>query len=398
MTNPITDIRETPKRRFAILSSCPEAWGGSEELWGGTALRLAKAGHEVHVFKTLVDDRHPSVNALREAGVVVWDHYRLPVPRRNYYVRRLPGRWKNGRLAPHIEWIMAYIRGLRPDLMVVSQGENFDGLEYTELCRRVGFPYVIICQKASDLNWPTDQSRDQMRHAYRDSVRNYFVSRHNRELTEMQIGTGLENAEVVANPCMTTARAPLPWPESDSEVVRGACVGRLFALEKGQDILLRVLARPKWQERPLEISFFGKGIHSAALREAAEYLGLKNVRFAGFTTNVTDVWRTHHFLVLPSRAEGLPLSVIEAMVCGRPAIVTRVGGNADVIEDGVTGFLSSGIDPDGLDETMERAWACRHRWERIGCAAANSVRSWLPEDPCSDFKEKLLKIAAGSHK
>ena len=131
---------------------------------------------------------------------------------------------------------------------------------------------------------------------------------------------------MVANPYMTPVDEPLPWPETADGIFRLACVARLFVLEKGQDVLLEVLSRPKWRERPLRVSLFGKGIHGEALREAAAYLRVDNIDFAGFASNVADIWRTHHAVILPSRAEGLPLSLIEAMFCGRPGIVTKVGG------------------------------------------------------------------------
>ena len=52
------------------------------------------------------------------------------------------------------------------------------------------------------------------------------------------------------------------------------------------------------------------------------------------------IWAEHHALVLPSRFEGMPLVVVEAMLCGRPCIVTDVGGNAELIRDGINGFLA----------------------------------------------------------
>jgi hypothetical protein len=48
--------------RFVIISTCPHAWGGSEELWRGAALHLAQAGHAMHIFKTHVQAEHPRID------------------------------------------------------------------------------------------------------------------------------------------------------------------------------------------------------------------------------------------------------------------------------------------------------------------------------------------------
>jgi hypothetical protein len=81
------------------------------------------------------------------------------------------------------------------------------------------------------------------------ATRCFFVSKHNLRLTEEQIGATLTNAEVVRNPYLVPAAVRLPWPGGgENESLRLACVARLYLRDKGQDILLRVLAREKWQE------------------------------------------------------------------------------------------------------------------------------------------------------
>ena len=166
----------------------------------------------------------------------------------------------------------------------------------------------------------------------------------------------------------------------------------MLVAEKGQDILLNVLSRDKWKARPLEVTFYGKGMHSQGLEEAAALLDIRNVQFAGFTRDVTEIWRTHHGLVLPSRAEGLPLSLVEAMLCGRPAIITDVGGNAEVLDDNETGFLATGASVYEFDAALERAWQRRAEWEAIGLLAASRIRTLVPEDPGGLFTAELLRL------
>ena len=230
-----------------------------------------------------------------------------------------------------------------------------------------------------------------MRSAFQGALRCYFVSRHNLQLTESQIGETLMNAEIVRNPFLVPGN-PLPWPETQDHSIKLACVARLETGEKGQDILLQVLARQPWRNRNLSVSFFGAGHNGEALRGLATRLALSNVVFPGFVSDVESIWQTHHALALPSRTEGLPLALIEAMLCGRFGIVTNEGGSAEVVEDGRTGFIANAAKADEFDQAMERAWVVREQWESIGKAAGMAVRTMVPPDPARAFTAKLLDL------
>ena len=378
--------------RFVFFSSCSSPWGGSEELWAGAAARLAGAGHAVTIFKTGVDPHHPRLRHLLALGCHIRDLHQLCLPcgiRLPRSLVRITGRGSaQSAIRPLVRTLLA---NLNPDLVVVSQGANFDGLAYSDLCRVSGRPYVIISQKATDSHWPLDRDRMVMRSAFQNAIRCYFVSQHNLHLTECQIGETLVNAEIVCNPFLVSGRL-LPWPGNEEHSIRLACVARLETGEKGQDILLHVLARPLWRNRKVSVSFFGAGHNGEALRDLARHLALTSVDFPGFVSDVESVWKTHHALVLPSRTEGLPLALIEAMMCGRPGIVTNEGGTSEIVEEGRTGFIANAAKVDELDHAMERAWAVREDWESIGKAAGRAVRAMAPANPAASFTDKLLEL------
>jgi glycosyltransferase involved in cell wall biosynthesis len=378
--------------RFVFFSSCSHPWGGSEELWAGAAALLAESGHSVAIFKTCVDPNHPRIRRLLALGCHIRDLHQVCLP---YWIRlprplvRLTGRGPAQRAIRPL--VRTHLANLNPDLVVVSQGANFDGIAYSDLCRISGRPYVIISQKAADHLWPLDKDRVVMRTAFQSALRCYFVSRHNLQLTESQIGETLMNAEIVRNPFLVPGN-PLPWPEAQDQSMKLACVARLETGEKGQDILLQVLARQPWRNRNLSVSFFGAGHNGEALRELAARLSLNNVNFPGFVSDVESIWKTHHALVLPSRTEGLPLALVEAMLCGRLGIVTNEGGSAEVVDDGRTGFVAHAAKVDEFDHAMERAWAVREQWESIGKAAGMAVKTMVPPDPVAAFTAKLLGL------
>ena len=378
--------------RFVFFSSCSHPWGGSEELWAGAAALLAEGGHSVTIFKTCVDPNHPRIRRLLALGCRIRDLHQVCLPHSIRLPRplvRLTGRGPAQRAIRPL--VRTHLANLNPDLVVISQGANFDGIAYSDLCRISGRPYVIISQKAVDYLWPSDKDRVVMRSVFQSALRCYFVSRHNLQLTESQIGETLMNAEIVRNPFLVPGN-PLPWPETQDPSTRVACVARLETGEKGQDILLQVMARQRWRSRNLSVSFFGAGHHGEALRDLAKRLDLKNVDFPGFVNDVESIWKTHHALVLPSRAEGLPLALIEAMLCGRFGIVTNEGGSAEVVEEGRTGFIANAAKADEFDQAMERAWAVREQWESIGKAAGMAVRTMVPPDPVASFTARLLGL------
>ncbi len=85
----------------------------------------------------------------------------------------------------------------------------------------------------------------------------------------------------------------------------------------------------------------------------ARELGISDsVHFLGWRSDVAAVLRSADIVVLPSKLEGLPLSVLEAMSCARPVIATAVNGTPEAVIDGVTGLLVAPDDVEGLSSAI----------------------------------------------
>jgi glycosyltransferase involved in cell wall biosynthesis len=384
-------MSSTARRRFFFISSIWD-WGGSEELWSAAAERLVAEGHDVTAFKRDAVANGPHVLRLRTRGCKVKGQLSLPA----FLRKRYPAIIRLGRplvyVHQHLRLYLSLRFGRRPDLIVLSLGSNIDGLSLARAFLPLRTPYVVISHKATDLYWPADRKRERLRALYTGAVACCFVSEHTRRLTEEQLGVSLPQARVVRNPFLVPWAPRTDWPD-DNEGWRLACVGRLYAMEKGQDLLLRVMAREKWRRRPVSVSFHGEGANREGLARMADFLGLTNVSFRGFVKDVTDIWSEHHALILPSRCEGLPLVVVEAMLSGRVPIVTDVGGNREVVEDGKTGFIASAPTEDAVDDAMERAWQRRHEWPALGAAASARIRTLVPADPAGVMTSLLLGFA-----
>jgi glycosyltransferase involved in cell wall biosynthesis len=238
-------------------------------------------------------------------------------------------------------------------------------------------------------------------------MRCYFVSEANRRLAEKQIGIQLGNAEIIRNPFNVPFNAAPPWPSGETAELRLASVARLDLAAKGQDILLEALAAPPWDARKWHLTFYGEGPHEEVLRRLTAHLRLAThiegdplrrthrVAFAGFAEDVQEIWAANHVLVMPSRVEGLPLAMVEAMLCGRPVIATDVAGHSEILEDGTTGFLAKAATVDAFRSALEQAWQKRSDLKRMGELAAKRIRQLIPDDPIEVFSEKIMTIAGG---
>lgn len=365
-------------------------WGGSEELWGRAATILA---HEkrAQVWANVCWNpqlARPLQN-LMDLGVSV--ERNAPLPSASLSLYRRAARSLAYRMGRRIR-IPAYLEQTRPDLVVISQGAHFDGAGWMIECANRQLRYAPIVQCYVEGHPFADTHTDSLVRGYGEASASFFVSNTNLRCVERQIAAPIPSGEVVRNPFNVSYEACPPWPDT-SDGLRLACVARLDLIVKGQDILFEVLAQPKWKARPLSVSLYGAGPNESSLRRLKELYKLDNVSFCGTTDDIEGMWRTHHGLVLTSRWEGLPLAVVEAMLCGRVCIVTEACGSADLMENDVSGFVASAAKFDLVDDALERAWAGRGEWQAIGARARTAVRAQVPPSPERVFADRLLTLA-----
>ena len=104
---------------------------------------------------------------------------------------------------------------------------------------------------------------------------------------------------------------------------------------------------------PVELWLVGDGELREAVQQQARTLGIESrVRFLGVRSDIPDLLRAADVFVFPSRWEGNPLSVMEAMAAGLPVVATAVGGVPELVEDGVSGILVPNEDCDALVQAM----------------------------------------------
>jgi len=115
-------------------------------------------------------------------------------------------------------------------------------------------------------------------------------------------------------------------------------VGRV-SVEKGCDILLKSCEILAKRGKRFKLYLIGDG-RIEYFSNMAIKLGLDNrVFFRGYQRRFHDLLSRSHIYIFPSKGEGLPISILEAMAYGLPIVATNVGGIPELIEDGKNGFL-----------------------------------------------------------
>jgi L-malate glycosyltransferase len=371
--------------KIAFISTMNgDAWGGSEYLWAASAQKALEDNHEVFISIYDWSANHPIVQHIKSLGAKILPRTRSP---------------ESPSIATRItRKIAAYLRSpfqdifdIQPDVICISQGSTWDIRLFPDLALLIdssSIPFVTICHHNMETAvWEGD--RLTLLKFLEKANKVLFVSQHNLDLAKRQIAAHLPNAEIIKNPVNLKSTEIEPFPTTSK--VNLASVSRLDAFVKGHDILFEALSTKEWKSRDWECNLYGTGRDLAYLKNLTAFYGIQDkVKFQGHTNDVRKIWAENHILVLPSRAEGTPLALIESMLCGRPSVATDVGGNAEWIDEGETGFIAAATTISSFRSALELAWCHQEKWEEMGELAHESARERLDENPGGTLLQHLL--------
>ena len=371
------------------------AWGGSEELWSRTALLAAREGHEVLAAVHLRREPRPKFfdELAKQSGRFFYVAKPDPMPTR-YYVRWL----RKLRLAntPPQRGRFTDVIDFKPDVLLVSLGGPANPATLPELaaflqdCR---CPVALLVQHAKDTPDPgVLLHRDLLREVYVAARHVFFVAHRNASSLEDWLGTDLPHT-VVRNPVNLATHNCLPMPDANSPL-QLASVARLDCSDKGQDLMIDVLSQAQWRDRDISLTMYGAGSQKKFIEGLIARRRLSDrIRLAGHCDNIVALWTRHHALLMASRAEGTPLALVEAMLCGRPAIVTDVGGMSEWITDGESGFVAEAPYISSLGRALERLWSSRDRLGEMGLRARQVALRQFDPNPGRTMLDALIDIA-----
>ncbi len=162
--------------------------------------------------------------------------------------------------------------------------------------------------------------------------------------------------------------------QQDTQKQRILYVGRLSP-EKGPDILIEAFRLLTTQtSNSARLLLVGKGQMSQFLERRVRDYRLEDLaEFVGSVSDVQPYLQAADLFVLPSRAEGLSVALLEAMACGLPVVATAVSGTVDVIHDGVNGLLVEPEDPEVLAQAIKRLLDDPEFARRLGREARSTV-------------------------
>lgn len=173
-------------------------------------------------------------------------------------------------------------------------------------------------------------------------------------------------------------------------------VGRLHP-QKGHADLFRALAQmPSALDGRLTCLVIGTGELEAELRQQVDALGLgRCVVFTGVRKDVPRLVAAMDVFVMPSRWEGLPIALLEAMASAKPVLCTRVGGIPDVVKDDDNGLLIDEGDVDALRSRLDRLLGDAAERARLGRRARAAVIAQFDVTRTAEAYNRLHLSALG---
>jgi D-inositol-3-phosphate glycosyltransferase len=398
--------------RIAMLSvhTCPLATLGGKETGGmnvyirDLSRELGRRGIAVDCFTRSQNPDIPRINdKLGPKGRVI----HLPAgPEAPYDKNQVADH-----LPEFVRGALDFARREGLDYDVIHSHYWLSGLAAFELRRAWGVPIVQMFHTLGHMKnsvagspeeWETEQRIEA--EAQVMALADRLVAATPLERAQMVWLYGADASKVSVVPCGVDLDLFRPIPPDEARLRLGLPAGRRVILFvgridplKGIDTLLRAMALvapdiPDWQES-LSVIIIGGAPGAGAEQTNAELVRLQQLRaelgiedlvtFQGAQDQETLAYHysAAEMLVMPSHYESFGMVALEAMACGTPVVASKVGGLAFSVQDGETGFLVPGGDPEALarrirqlltDEGLQRRmgqqavrWARRYSWSAV---------------------------------
>jgi glycosyltransferase involved in cell wall biosynthesis len=387
---------------FSTMNGSP--WGGSEELWYKTAKLALEQEHKVSIiFKYWADRENPKLVELKKLGAyVIYRDKTILIPQEPKWYTFLRHRLKmhlklNLPIKEPLKLQTSYeeLIPLDADVICFSQGATFDlaiAEKYSKWVENLTVPYHIISQFNRDFGFSlTSMQRVKAKVIFRRAKNIFFVSKNNHSFAEHQLAERIINFKITANSLNLKDLSPIAYPESNKTCF--VSLGRLDVKTKGVDLQIKCFAQPQWKNRDWEYLIYGDGPDKDYFQELINFYKLEDkVKLCGFAQDIREVWEQGQILLQPSIAEGTPLTLQEAMFCGRPAVVTDIAGNTELIKESENGFVAEGPIYNALANSLERAYNQRHLWKEMGEHAFEIAKQQINPNPEVDLLNELRTL------
>lgn len=384
-----------PKRRILLVNyEFPPLGGGAGTATKFHGWHLARFGHEVEVV------------------TAAYSGSKRVVRRGNLLIRRIPAlRRERGRSNP-VE-MMSFVASAIPYLLfrpnrkpdvVVSYHSIPSGMAAYPISLLRGVPHVVLFRGGDVPGWLPGELETMHRRTLwlnrlivHQATSAHAVSGGLRDLAQPSFPRA--DIGVLRNGVDTHHyRPPKDGREGRQGPVRLLFAGRMTT-QKGVDTLLQALGSDALRTLDWELELAGGGPQLEHFLSMAEELGIRDrINDRGWMErgDLRRLYQEADLFVFPSRYEGMPNVVLEAISCGLPIVGTRIAGIEEILRDGKNGFFIDVDDTGGCASKIAMLVKDRELRLRMGeTARADAVRSWSWKPRTRELEEILESAIAG---
>jgi glycosyltransferase involved in cell wall biosynthesis len=359
---------------FLVCNSIDEV--GGVQQWAHDLSRLfAARGHHVHLIGIEAAEETRDYGADSSYQRTVLHQQRLPKAWRPSGVgslnvaRRITESRRDAQITRAAAQLSALFRAARPGgVIIVAQ---VWAQEWVARADTAGMRVIGMSHESFEASRRTSRYQ-RVKTFYPDVDRMLALT---EEDADAWARSGMSNAGAMPNPLMTT---PVTLPDLDRPAV---VTLRRLAHDKGIDMLLEAWAavaprHPEWR-----LDIFGSGPDEQVLRRQARELGLDDQQlFRGVTTDLDGALSNASVYALPSREEGFPIALMEAMAYGLPSVAFDCApGIRELLEDEVSGLLVNPGNVPGFVTALERLIEDAGLRRKLGGQAKEAVAKFSPE-------------------
>jgi glycosyltransferase involved in cell wall biosynthesis len=385
-----------------LVSSSSGSRGGGEIYLHRLAAGLSHLGHRVRALCS----NSPPMDELAENLRRFCEVSRMELP--NTY--RRPARCVGAALSfAQQRRISRIFDELSPDIVHINQQVAEDGLDLLLAARSSSIPFlstIHIPHSASSLNARLGRLRDIVTQAVVRRVNTTHITVAERARHDLVARFGFldtHQIKVVLNGVFFSqgddarARTRARWGATTEEIVIGS-VGRLES-QKAPDIALEIIAGLVSKGLPIRYIWIGDGPLRTAFQRQTHALGIaKYVNLDGWRDDVTSCLQGLDIFLLPSRFEGMPLALLEAMGAGLCCCVSDVGGMGEAIQHGLNGYLCSPRDVPKWCEQIETIVANPIVRVEVGHRARNFAHDHFSVESMAAGTIAIYRDVIRSHK
>ena len=342
--------------------------GGLERVVLHLAREMVRRGHEVTVC--CYDKRGNLADEAEQAGA------------------RVEVLLRKGGVDVAYAWRLArWLRRYRPDVLHMH---NETALFYGTLAGRLARVPCLIYTEHDGVFPRSLAARWANRTLVRWLTQAVAVSEAVRDLWCHHDGIDPALVQVIPNGVPDIREAADGQSPRENGRFRIGCVSRL-SHEKGVDVLIEAFARVREHVPEAELVLVGDGAERQTLEKRATELGLADhIQFFGMRDDVAQLLTDLDLFVLPSRTEGLPLAVLEAMAASLPIVATAVGGVPQALRHGEAGVLVPPEEPEVLAQAIVRLAANGQHMAHLGSAARKEYEAHYAVSRMVDAYEAIM--------